>query len=126
MHIGIALLVQGKNKEALVELERGNTLMPGSASALVGFVYAKSGNRQVALEILRQVNDPAKRYRGTAFDQAILYMGLGDMDRAFDSFNEACDQRAPLIDRLKVDPFFASLRPDPRYARLLRRMNLTP
>ena len=126
MHIGLALLAQGKNKEALVEFERANALMPGGVSALVGYANAKSGNRQAALEILRQVQDPAKRHRGTPFDQAILYMGLGDLDRTFDFLNEACDQRVSPVERLKVDPFFIPLRSDPRYARLLRRMNLTP
>jgi TolB-like protein/Tfp pilus assembly protein PilF len=126
MHIGIALLAQGKNKEALVELEQANALIPGGVVSLVGYAQAKLGNRQAALEILRQIQDPAKRHRSTPFDEALLFMGLGDMDRAFRSLDAACDQRAPLIARVKVDPFFASLRSDRRYPLLLRRMNLTP
>ena len=56
----------------------------------------------------------------------MVYLGLGDKDRVFESLNRACEDRAPLITRVKADPFFAPLRSDPRYASLLRRMNLTP
>ena len=76
--------------------------------------------------MLRQVSDPAKRHKGTGFELAVLYMGLGDKDRAFEYLNQACDQRAPLIVLLKVDPFFAPLRSDPAVCDSAAPDELTP
>ncbi|HXA49627.1 MAG TPA: protein kinase [Candidatus Acidoferrum sp.] len=127
LQIGLNLLAQGKNKEALVEFEHAHERMsPASPFPLIGYVQARSGNRQAALDMLRQIGDPAKRHRGAAFDKAVLYLGLGDRDQAFASLNEDVDRHAPLIELVKVDPFFEPLRSDPRFALLLRRMNLTP
>ncbi|HTS27369.1 MAG TPA: protein kinase [Bryobacteraceae bacterium] len=127
VHMGLALLMQGKDKEALAEFEHARDAMPAAPPvSLIGYTQARLGNRQAALDIARQVSDPARRYRGTAFDMAMLHLGLGDRDAAFRDFGEAIDQRAPLIMELKIDPIFTPLRSDPRYVSLLRRMNLTP
>ena len=127
LHSGVVRLAQGKPKEALLDFNRAKALMPGSPPlALIGYAQAQLGNRQAALELLRQISDPAKRQKGTGFELAVLYMGLGDKDRAFEYLNQACDERAPLMVLLKVDPLFAPLRSDRRYVSLLRRMNLTP
>jgi serine/threonine protein kinase/tetratricopeptide (TPR) repeat protein len=127
VHAALALLAQGKNKEAISELDRAKALMPGMPPlALTAHAYAKSGNRQPALDMLRRLNDPSYSRPGKAWDLAVLYMGLGDKDGAFKALNLACDERWVLIHLVREDPFFDSLRSDPRFAALLRRMNLTP
>jgi tetratricopeptide (TPR) repeat protein len=128
VHIAVVLLIQKKFPEALAELDRANTLLPGArpVMALRGYAYAQTGRRAEALEILRQLTSPSAPRIGTAFDLPALYLGLGDKDRAFEALNRACDNREMLIDYIKVDPFFDPLRSDPRYFALLRRMNLEP
>ncbi|MEK6336897.1 MAG: winged helix-turn-helix domain-containing protein [Acidobacteriota bacterium] len=51
---------------------------------------------------------------------------LGHKDQAFLGLEKAIEERASGIPNLKVDPVFDSLHSDPRFAVLLRRMNLTP
>ncbi len=51
---------------------------------------------------------------------------LGNNDEAFSGLNRAIDERASGIPNLKVDPRFDSLHSDPRFAKLLARMNITP
>ena len=128
VHIIVALLSQQKFDEASVELRRAAALMPGApvVNALQGYVYAKTGKRQAALEILRKLTAASPARHGTGFDLPALYLGLGDHDRAFEALNRARDQRAPLIELIKVDPLFEPLRSDPRYVPLLRRMRLAP
>jgi len=58
------------------------------------------------------------------FGAGLVYTGLGEKDEAFRSLEKAVDLRAPLITLLKVDPRFDSLRQDPRFPNLLRRMDL--
>ena len=48
------------------------------------------------------------------------------MDQAFAWLVKAIEERMGLMFRLKVRPMFDPLRSDPRYAELLRRMNLEP
>ena len=51
---------------------------------------------------------------------------LGNKEEAFAGLNKAIDERASGIPNLKVDPKFDSLHSDPRFAKLLARMNISP
>jgi len=125
LYLGLIRISQGKFKEAIAELEHARALMPGSPPffSLIGYAQTQLGNRQAALDMIRQIADPALKYGNKPFDLAVLYLGLRDNDRVFEYLNQAVDQRAPLIERVLADPLFAPLRSDPRYKALLRRMN---
>jgi hypothetical protein len=62
--------------------------------------------------------------RGTA-SITMLYAQPGDKDRAFEWLEKAYQERSSGMSDLKVRPAFESLRPDPRCAALLRRIDLT-
>jgi tetratricopeptide (TPR) repeat protein len=53
-----------------------------------------------------------------------VYAWRGEKERAFEWAEQALAQRDVGLTWLKIDPEFDSLRTDPRYAALLRRMNL--
>jgi serine/threonine protein kinase/Tfp pilus assembly protein PilF len=128
VHIALAMFMQRRFAEGLVELDNAEARMKGSPTvmALRGYAYARTGKRAEALEILRRtLASPPSPY-ATALDLPALYVGLGDPDRAFEALNRSCDVRQRLIQEVKVDPLFDPLRSDPRYAALLRRLNLTP
>ncbi len=55
---------------------------------------------------------------------ARIYVGLGDRDKAFKWVGKAYEDRSALTS--KIDPTLDPLRSDPRFADLLRRMNLQP
>jgi hypothetical protein len=64
-----------------------------------------------------------------ASDMARIYMGLGEKDKAFEWLEKGYEERVVFGDAtndIKVDPIFDPLRSDPRFADLLRRMNLQP
>jgi serine/threonine-protein kinase len=56
------------------------------------------------------------------YDLAILYVGLGDKNRAMEQLNRAYDDRAGWLIYLNVEPVFDPLRSDPRFADLVSRM----
>ena len=62
----------------------------------------------------------------SAMTMASVDAKLGNKDEAFTWLNKAIDDRSSGIPNLKVEPAFDSLHSDPRFAKLLQRMNLTP
>ena len=58
----------------------------------------------------------------SSYDLAILYVGLGDKERALEQLNKAFEDRAGFILYLNVEPLFDPLRADPRFAELVRKM----
>lgn len=57
---------------------------------------------------------------------AVAYAALGDRDQAFAWMEKAYEERPLRLGFLKVDPVFDSLRADPRFANLQRRVGLAP
>jgi len=53
----------------------------------------------------------------------MIYMALGDKDRAFRWLDRCYEERSPWLAWLKTDRL-DPLRPDPRFADLLRRVGL--
>ena len=93
---------------------------------LLAYAYAMTGTRDAAQRILNEQKMLEKQGYISPYNFAIIYTGLGDKDRAFEWLEKGYEQRIPLIYRLKSRPMFDPLRSDPRYAALLRKMNLTP
>ena len=84
-------------------------------------IYATSGIKGVHQWSVTQGRDPAKPGYNPA-RVAANYALLGDKDNAFRWLEKAYEQRASELIFLKVDPAWDSLRSDPRYADLIRRI----
>ena len=90
----------------------------------LGYTYGLTGNRSEAERILKKLRELSPSRPGRAFGLAAVYTGLGDKDQAIHWLNVSRDNRDVWIMFLKVDPQWESLRNDPRFAELLRRMGL--
>ncbi len=88
----------------------------------LGAAYAGAGEREKALEILKQL-ETSKEYVSPG-ELAILYGALGEREKAFASLEKAYAAHDLQLQFLKVDPAFDSLRDDPRFQDLLRRVGL--
>jgi hypothetical protein len=86
-----------------------------------GYAAAKLavGKRQVE-RMLKDDGKPSFR----SFDVAALYTDMGDRDNALRWMERAYTERNRDLYEIKVNPRFDSLRNDPRFQDLLRRMNL--
>jgi len=91
---------------------------------LVGYAYAKDGQRQKAEEIIRRWKDIAKTQYVSHYWIAPTYAALGKRDDAFEELEKAYLERDYFMPRLKIDPFMDSLRDDPRFKEMLKRLNL--
>jgi hypothetical protein len=76
--------------------------------------------------VLDQLNDLAKKKYFPPITRVRIYAGLGDKDKAFEWLERGYEDRSIFLVAFNVDPAFDSLRSDPRFADLLRRMNLQP
>lgn len=90
--------------------------------ATVGYVYAKSGDRHKALEILNEFVKRSNQESVPAINFAQIYAGLGDKEQALAWLDKACNERAVWIPFLKVDLKFDALRSDPRFQELLKKV----
>jgi DNA-binding winged helix-turn-helix (wHTH) protein/TolB-like protein len=75
------------------------------------------------IDLLRQ---KARTVYVSPFSIAVNYARLGNKDEAFAWLEKAIEARASGVSELKIDPVLDNLRSDPRYTKLLERMNLTP
>jgi tetratricopeptide (TPR) repeat protein len=89
-----------------------------------GAAYAKAGQRQKAQEILKQLQT-TKEYVSPG-ELPVLYAALGEREQAFASFEKAYAAHDLQLQYLGWDPSFDSLREDPRFKDLMRRVGLTP
>ena len=106
--------------------ERGldaGSFVPRNTGAL-GYYYGVQGDSEKALAQLDRLTVLSAETTVDACFEAWIHAGIGDDDSAITALEKAYDQDANWLTSLKVDPFFAGLRPDPRFQDLLRRMNL--
>ena len=94
--------------------------------AALGHAYALAGKRDEALKVLDELKELSKEKRVSPGDMALLYTGLGQREQALEWLEKAYEERCGDLAYLKVDPRFDSLRSDPRFQNLLRRIGLPP
>ncbi len=124
--LGLALLEKREYEQAVTELQKGVALIPDNKegySIWLGYAYAVAGKRTDAQSMLAaQVAHHARTQAG-AQGIALTYVGLGDKDQAFNWLETAYRER-DAVSMLKVYPFWDSIRFDPRFQDLLRRVGL--
>jgi hypothetical protein len=74
--------------------------------------------------VLGQLEELSKQKYVPAFFIAIIYVGLGEKDQAFEWLEKAYQERNPNLVNLKVQPIFDPIRSDPRFANLVQRVRL--
>ena len=91
-----------------------------------GCLLALSGRRNEAIAIGRELGDAyLSAQRGHAADIGAIYASLGDRDTAFAWLERARQSRDPWVPWVAFDPFYDSLRGDPRYASFLASLGLS-
>jgi serine/threonine protein kinase/tetratricopeptide (TPR) repeat protein len=125
--LGLVLVQQGRYDEAIERLERLRAINPRHAGAALGYAYGKAGRTADALEMLRDIERLSTPENPMpAQERAIVYIGMGDREKAFETLEEVYKERFAGLAFLTVEPGYDSLRGDPRFADLARRVNLTP
>ena len=127
-YLGLAYLKQGRYPEGIAELQKAVELSGRERWVLrdLGYGYAISGKRAEAQAVIKELL--GKYEKGEAIGQhlAAVYAGLGEKDQAFAWLEKDFQSRSGLLAWTRWTPAFESLRSDPRFTDLLRRMGLQP
>jgi serine/threonine protein kinase/TolB-like protein len=116
---------KGQYDQAVAESAKSSSLAGWSAAALTE-AYAASGWRGYLRKKIDLEEEQAKQGYINPFIVAQDYALLGEKDQAFAWLEKSYEDHGWWIATLNADPEFDGLRPDPRYANLVRRMNLEP
>jgi TolB-like protein/Flp pilus assembly protein TadD len=123
MAVALAQEQLGDKAAALAALEK---VTPDCTECLGGgthgFVYARAGLPDRARKVLAEMEARPKGRYVSAVGMAVVATGLGETDKALGALERALDQRSPtLIYSLRL-PFFDSLRGQPRFREVWRKV----
>jgi tetratricopeptide (TPR) repeat protein len=123
---GMTYAQQHKYPDALAELRRGAELLKGNVviDATIGQVRAAAGNRIEAERVVTALQAEGRRRYINPFEIALIYVSLGERDRAFEWLDRAFGQRADLLVYLETDPRLDPLRSDARFEALVRKIGI--
>ena len=82
-----------------------------------------SGNREGARRTLAELEARSQRQYVSGYILATVYAALGDKEKALINLERAFTQRSFFLILMKLDPELDSLRSEPRFQAMVRRMN---
>jgi tetratricopeptide (TPR) repeat protein len=113
--------------EAIAGFKKANARRGSEWSmAGLGHVYAVSGKKSEARAVLDELKQLSEEQYVPPNHLALIHAGLGDKDQAFALLEKAFEEHSFALQWLKVEPRWDSLRSDPRFQDLLRRVGLHP
>ena len=124
--LGQIYVFKGMNQDAVVELKKAIALSGDSprATAELGLAYARLGDTSEALKLLSELRARSRLRYVSPFNMALIYGGLGDNTQTLDWLEMAYKERAPSLNFLTLSPAFDSLRSEPRFTELVKRIGL--
>ena len=121
--LGAALQLKGQLGEAVAEYNKAVELNDDpSVLALLGQAYARTGQRDEAQKILVRLSEEARSRYVQAYSFALMYLALGDKERAIDEMERAYRERDANVAQIRVDPMLDDLRGNERFEALVNRI----
>jgi adenylate cyclase len=90
----------------------------------LGYAYGVSGDRMNAMKILNECLERWAKGKFNPGSIANIYIGMNEIDKAFEWLNIAINEKDPRIFCLKTIPAFRPLHTDPRWSELMKKMGL--
>lgn len=124
--LAVVYSMKGRYEEALQEMNKAialNGRLPHYV-AIIACIHANSGHKLEAQKMLNELLAREKTDYVSSSDIALVYIALGDKEKALERLEQAVVHGQNTYMNLKVGPAWDSLRSDPRFAELLRRAGL--
>jgi hypothetical protein len=117
----------GRYADALAHINAQKQYGEMWSQSAQAYVYGRSGDQAKAREFLRALERADNgNHQFPAFSSTIVpaYAGAGEKQKALDWLDRLCEQHYTVSTTLKVDPALDSLRDEPRFQELLRKVHL--
>ncbi|HEX5422706.1 MAG TPA: protein kinase [Candidatus Acidoferrales bacterium] len=124
--LGSAYLAKGMYEDAVAAAQKATSLSGNDSHRLVGLgrAYALADRRTDAEKVLDQIRKRSNESYMPPYFSAVIYAALGERDAAFSWLEKAYSERDGYLIWIKVDSEVDPLRADPRFQKLLQKMNL--
>jgi len=119
--LGRALRQMAKFNDAIAAFQKGCDLSGGSPGHLaeLGHAYGVAGCAEKARAVCEQLMALAGQQYISPYDIAVIRLGLGEFDLAFEWFEKAYQERSFYLVLIQIEPIFDPVRHDPRFRNLL-------
>jgi serine/threonine-protein kinase len=124
--LGKVYTQQRKYPEAIEEFGKARELSHGNSEAIasIGYAAALAGDLLKARAVLDELEALSNEHYVPPVNVALVLSALGEKDEALASLEKGCTERDVRLTILKVDPRWDSLRDDPRFVAILKRIGL--
>jgi len=123
--LGLAYVRIGHLPEAIDEFKMAQAQSNNPlTSGFLGYGLAMAGKEHEARHILDELEQQALSNYVPPDSLAVIYIGLGEKEQAFEWMRKACDKRTIVSLTMRVDPVFEPLRGDREFNDLLHRAGL--
>jgi TolB-like protein/Tfp pilus assembly protein PilF len=123
-YLGQVLQFKGQLTEAIAEFQKAVDLNGDPDSlGMLGQAYARNGQKDEAQKILLRLNEEAKSRYVAPYSTSLVYLGLGDKERALDELERAYQRGdTNYLFVIRVDPMLDDLRGHPRFDALVQKI----
>ena len=124
--IAVTQLCMGQLADANSSMEQAVRMSPDNTRfrAYLAALYAKAGRKAEARAIFDDLQALSRKQYVSAFGFALIHDALGEPEPAMAALEAAYDEHALELAQLRQYPAFESLRTNPRYDALMRRLGL--
>lgn len=123
--LGVASMLNGETEAGISAFQKGVEVSSGASAyeTGLGWAFAKAGRRNEAQAILEKVlRERAAGKYFMAAQIAIIYAELQEKDEALNWLEKGYEERSAWMVYLNADSRYDTLRSEPRFQELLRRM----
>lgn len=126
LRLAAALLEKGQKEEGLAEAAKAADLVNRATVTMgfLGYAQAVAGRREDALATAKELEQRFAAGEGDGVRIASVFVGLGDKDRVFEWLEKDFQAKRPSLVEIFQEHEFKSLRGDPRFKDLVKRMGL--
>ncbi|HUQ98868.1 MAG TPA: protein kinase [Gemmatimonadaceae bacterium] len=124
---GVILTLQQKYPEAEAVLREALALAPECASytkVTLAYSMALGGDKSYAERLVGELEEKMKTEYVSPVEEVMVYIALGDKEKALDWIERAMEERRGWVAYLAVHPVVDPLRGEPRFEALVKKMEI--
>jgi tetratricopeptide (TPR) repeat protein len=91
-------------------------------ASMIGYVYALQGEKERALQIIRQIESEPEEISQPGIKQARIYMALGEKETAYKLLEQAYEQHNVDFMQINFDPRWNAIRHESRFKEIASRL----